>query len=35
MAGFGDIRKWDPEPLRASVGELNRHCDQLLGLADD
>jgi Alpha/beta hydrolase len=35
MADFGDVRRWDPEPLNASVGELNRRCDQLLGLADE
>jgi hypothetical protein len=35
MANFGDVRKWDPEPLHVSVGELNRRCDQLLGLADE
>ncbi|MCE7011346.1 alpha/beta hydrolase family protein [Kibdelosporangium philippinense] len=35
MPSYGDIRKWQSGPLDTSVGDLNRCCDELIGLSDE
>ncbi|SMD18314.1 alpha/beta hydrolase [Kibdelosporangium aridum] len=35
MPAYGDIRKWQSGPLDTAVGDLNRCCDELLGLSDE
>lgn len=35
MVAYGDIRKWQSGPLDAAVGDLNKCCEELLGLSDE
>ncbi|MET0238155.1 MAG: alpha/beta hydrolase [Kibdelosporangium sp.] len=35
MVAYGDIRTWNSGPLDAAVGDLNKRCDELLGLSDE
>ncbi|ONI91518.1 alpha/beta hydrolase [Actinosynnema sp. ALI-1.44] len=35
MVAYGDIRKWQSGPLDTTVGDLNKRCDELLGLSDE
>jgi uncharacterized protein YukE len=35
VVAYGDIRKWNSGPLDTAVGDLNKRCDELLGLSDE
>lgn len=35
MVSYGDVRRWQAEPLHESVGALNALCNTLIGLSDE
>jgi hypothetical protein len=35
MVAYGDVRKWQAGPLDTAVTDLNKRCDELVGLSDE